>query len=319
MSGLNFNLDEANIFLYILIGAVFLSVLILILAIGLPAIIKRTPKTNIKQVSRYGPSNYVEDESNPSFYTRVGKPLFEKAANLVKKMSAGSIVESTRHNLELAGLLESLGVDGFLGIKLLIPFGFLFLAILVIIFTNLHFALKILIMILIPFTYLLPDLFLKGRISKRREEMRLALSNALDLLTISVEAGMGFNIALAKVAGNIKGPLGEEFEKMLHEIQIGFTRKEAFKNLDKRTDIPDFSAFIIAMIQAEVFGVSIGKVLRVQAAEIRTKRRQRAEEEGAKAPLKLVFPVVLCLFPAILVVILGPAIIRIYDVLLKNM
>jgi tight adherence protein C len=127
---------------------------------------------------------------------------------------------------------------------------------------------------------------------------------------------MGFDIALSKVSGNIKGPLGEEFMRMLHDIQLGFSRREAFQNLNSRTDVPELSSFIVAMTQAEVFGISIGKVLKVQASEMRTRRRQRAEEEGIKAPVKLVFPLILCLFPALLTVILGPAVIRAYDVLI---
>jgi tight adherence protein C len=146
--------------------------------------------------------------------------------------------------------------------------------------------------------------------------IKKALPNALDLLSVSVEAGMGFDIALARVANNVGGPLGEEFKKMLQDLQLGLSRKEAFQNLNKRTDVPELSSFIVAMTQAEIFGISIGKVLKVQASEIRTKRRQRAEEEGVKAPVKLVFPLILCLFPALMTVILGPAIIRVLDALI---
>jgi tight adherence protein C len=171
--------------------------------------------------------------------------------------------------------------------------------------------------IIVPISYFLPDIYINVKRLSRQEEIRVALPNALDLLTISVEAGMGFNIALAKVADNIKGPLGEEFKKMLHEIQIGFSRKEAFRNLDSRTDVPDLNTFIISMIQADVFGISIGRVLRVQASEMRIKRRQRAEENGFKTPVKLVFPVILCLFPSLLTIILGPGVIQIYTQLFK--
>lgn len=143
------------------------------------------------------------------------------------------------------------------------------------------------------------------------------MPNTLDMLTISVEAGMGFDLALSRVASNMKGALRDEFNKMLQEISIGFSRKDAFKNLINRTDVPDLNVFIMAMIQADIFGVSVGNVLRIQASEMRTRRRQEAEERGVKAPVKLVFPLILCIFPTLMTVILGPAIIRIYYTLIE--
>ena len=300
-------------YLYIMIAAVFVAVFVFILALGLPALISKRAKKKITQIDHYGTSGYKGDEEEASFYERVARPFFIKASNIVKKMNPAGIGDSTRKNLELSGLLDTMGIDVFLGLKLLIPIGFLFLSIILVIFIDMHLMFKILLILLVPFTYLIPDIFVKSKIAQRQEEIRLALPNALDLLTISIEAGMGFNIALSKVAGQIKGALGQEFEKMLQDIQVGASRKEAFKNLDRRTDVPDLSTFIVAMTQAEVFGVSVGKVLRVQAVEMRVKRRQRAEEAGAKAPLKLVFPLILCLFPALLTVILGPAAIRIFS------
>ncbi len=304
-------------YIYIIIGTVFISVFVLILAFGLPPVLRKTPRSKISKISQYGKDKGKEVEEIPPISERVFRPFFSRTASVVKRMGAKGIIEETRHKLELAGIEESVGIDEYLALKLLIPFGFVFIIVLEFIFLNIPLWVKLLSLMIIPISYFFPDIFLRSRIQNRQEEIRVTLPNALDLLTISVEAGMGFNIALSRVADNIKGPLGEEFKKMLHEIQIGFSRRDAFKNLDRRTDVPDLSAFIVSMIQADVFGIPIGRVLRVQASEMRTKRRLRAEENGFKAPIKLVFPVLFCLFPSLLTVVIGPGAIQIYDQLFK--
>jgi tight adherence protein C len=304
-------------FLYIGLGLVFICVLLLVISFGLPVFIKKTSRSNISQTAYYGTTPKSKEEI-PSLFDRTLKPFFSRLASILKRMSPSGISEATRHKLELAGVLETLGVDIYLATKVLLPVGFLFLFILLIVFLDIPIILIIVLLALIPLSYFFPDIFLRNKIANRQEEIRIAMPNSLDLLTISIDAGMSFNIALSKVAKNIGGALGYEFNKMLNEIQIGFSRREAFKNLDKRTEVPDLSAFIYAMIQADVFGVSIGKVLRVQASEMRTRRRQRAEENGIKAPVKLVFPTILCLFPALLVVVLGPASIRVWNVLIQG-
>lgn len=304
-------------YLYIIIGAVFVSVFILILSLGLPVVLKKGSKSSISKIVYYGKDAGKKDDVIPSFADRILKPFFSQIAALFKKFSAKEILDETSHKLDLAGILDSVGLDEYLALKLLAPLGFLILVVLEFIFFSIPLLFKLLSFVIVPISYFLPDIFLRVKMLNRQEEIRVSLPNALDLLTISVEAGMGFNIALAKVADNIKGPLGDEFKKMLHEIQIGFSRREAFKNLDKRTDVPDLNTFIISMIQADVFGISIGRVLRVQASEIRTKRRQRAEENGFKTPVKLVFPVIFCLFPSLLTIVLGPGAIQIYTQLFK--
>ena len=306
-------------YIYIIIGSVFLSVFVLILSLGLPVILKKSSRSSISKIAYYGKDAGRKGNEIPSFTDRVMRPFFSKVAAIVKNFSAKEIIEETKHRLDLAGILDTVGIDGYLAIKLLIPFGFLVLIILEFLFINIPLLYKFISLVTIPISYFIPDIFIRARILSRQEDIRVSLPNALDLLTISIEAGMGFNIALAKVSDNIKGPLGEEFKKMLYEIQIGFTRREAFRNLDKRTDVPDLSTFIVSMIQADVFGISIGKVLRVQAEEIRIRRRQRAEENGFKAPVKLIFPVIFCLFPSLLTIIIGPAFIQIYTQLFKNL
>ncbi|MDO8987425.1 MAG: type II secretion system F family protein, partial [Coriobacteriia bacterium] len=136
----------------------------------------------------------------------------------------------------------------------------------------------------------------------------------LDMLTISVEAGLGFDQAMAKLVRNTTGPLSEEFGRVLQEVQAGVKRTDAMRRLAQRTEVPELNGFIMAIVQADVFGISVSGVLRSQATEMRIKRRQYAEEAAQKAPVKLVFPLVICILPATLIVILGPAIISFVQV-----
>lgn len=159
--------------------------------------------------------------------------------------------------------------------------------------------------------FYLPDIWLRTRISARQLEIRRTLPDMLDMLTISVEAGMGFDAAVARITGSRSGALSEEFAHMLQEIQSGLARREAMRNLAERTQVPELNTFIMSMVQADVFGVSISKVLRTQSRDMRIKRRQFAEEMAQKAPVKIVFPLVLCILPATLIVIAGPAILGI--------
>lgn len=156
-----------------------------------------------------------------------------------------------------------------------------------------------------------PDAWLSRLIEMRKKEISRSLPDILDMLTISVEAGLGFDSAVSKVVKNFKGSLAQEFFRWLREVQLGRSRKEAWKDLTERINVPDVNSFVLAILQADVFGVSIGKVLRVQSEEMRVKRRQRAEEIAMKTPVKVVFPLVLCIFPALIIVILGPAGIKI--------
>jgi tight adherence protein C len=304
-------------FLYVVMGTVFLFVVIFIIFLGTPAFQKKDKKSAIKRIAFYSTVTKKETGEIPSFFERAMVPFLRKIASLVKRISPKGVVEANKRRLELSGSKEEFGVDIYLAVKLLFPVAFLFLLIILIIFFNLTFLGRILLLALIPISYFLPDLFVRGRIARRQKEIRKALPNALDLLSVSVEAGMGFDLALSKVSSNVSGPLGDEFNRMLKDIQLGLSRKEAFQELNKRTDVPELSTFIVAMTQADIFGIPISKVLKIQASEMRIKRRQIAEEAGIRAPVLLVFPLILCLFPALMTVILGPAAIRIYHTVIE--
>jgi tight adherence protein C len=158
-----------------------------------------------------------------------------------------------------------------------------------------------------------PSAILNSRIDSRRKAMEKELPDVIDLLVISVEAGLGFDAALGRVVQNVPGEISREFSRTLQETRVGVSRTDALRNLTERTDVDDLNTFVLALIQADQFGVSIARVLRVQAEEMRIRRRQRAQERAFKAPVKLVFPLVLFIFPALFVVILGPAAINIVD------
>ena len=163
---------------------------------------------------------------------------------------------------------------------------------------------------------IVPDLWLRSKVSSRKHQIVRDLPDILDMLTISVEAGMGFDAALAKLVKNTKGPLSEEFARALQEIQAGATRREALRATADRADVPELTSFVASIVQADMFGVSIAQVLRAQSGEIRLRRRQRAEEQAQRAPVKMVFPLIVCILPCTMIVILGPAAIRIATVLL---
>ncbi|WP_328525491.1 type II secretion system F family protein [Kribbella sp. NBC_00359] len=162
--------------------------------------------------------------------------------------------------------------------------------------------------------FFLPDVLLYNTGIKRQEKIQKALPDALDLLTVCVEAGLGFDAALAQVARNTTGPLAAEFSRVLQEIQIGKSRSQALRAMTDRTTVPGLRSFVSALVQAGELGITIADVLREQAKEMRLRRRQRAEEKAQKVPVKILFPLVFCLFPSMFVVIIGPGVISIIHV-----
>ncbi len=157
------------------------------------------------------------------------------------------------------------------------------------------------------FAYFVPDILIRNNAQKRRQAMKLALPNVLDQMLISVQAGLGFEAAMARAAENGKGPLSDELIRTLQDIQVGRSRKDAYLAFAGRADVPDVRSFIRSVVQADEYGIAIAKVLKAQAQEMRLKRRQRAEEHAMKIPVKILFPLIVCIFPALLVIVLGPA------------
>lgn len=271
---------------------------------------------NLKQAKEI--VSITEEELTRSLLDRVFLPAIQNLATVAKKLTPTGVSESLQHKLELAGSPRNLDVDRLLALKMICLFSGCILAIIYFAYERNLLSLYGGI-IFASLCFFIPDIWLNHKIQIRQKNIVLMLPDTLDLLTISVEAGLGFDSALSKVIKNTKGPLAEEFFRMLQEIRLGTSRREAFKKLSERTNVPELQGFILAMLQADIFGISIAKVLRVQAQEMRIKRRQKAEENAMKAPVKMVFPLILCIFPALLVIVLGPAVIKIYTAFMQNL
>ena len=248
----------------------------------------------------------------PPFSDRVIVPMLRRFTSFGRRLTPGGRTDQIRHKLELAGSPPRWDTDRVLAFKAL---GLLVGGTFGVIVGLALFRSVLPVLAIGPVLGLLgyyaPDLALYQMAYNRTEQIQRTLPDALDLLTISVEAGLGFDAALAQVARNTKGPLADEFFRVLQEMQIGLGRTDAFRALTERTNVPDLRNFVTAMIQADVFGIPIANVLRVQAREMRIKRTQRAEERAQKVPVKILFPLIFCIMPALFVVVIGPAAITI--------
>jgi tight adherence protein C len=158
-----------------------------------------------------------------------------------------------------------------------------------------------------------PNLYLYQKVYDRSNRMRRDLPDAIDLMTISVESGLAFDAAVQQVARNTEGPLADEFSRVLREMQIGQGRAQALRGLAERTEVDDLKSFVTSMVQADSFGIPIANVLRIQSSEMRTKRRQRAEEKAQKVPVKITIPLIFCILPTLFIAVMGPAVIHIMD------
>jgi tight adherence protein C len=293
----------------ILIGAVAFGAAIVLLVFGLLA--AKPKQTGVAGALTSIERHYRHRAVVPADGTESGEPtrLPGWARNLAIRLSPASMVSGLQGQLDLAGNPRNLTADRILALKGL---GLLAGAALGVLFGIHSPALAILYAAIgAVLVFFLPDLLLYNTGIKRQERILADLPDALDMLTVCVEAGLGFDAALAQVARNTKGPLAEEFARALQEMQIGLSRAQALRGLSERTTVVELRAFVSALVQASELGIPVARVLREQTAEMRIKRRQRAEEKAQKVPVKIMFPVVTCLFPALLVIIIGPGVISI--------
>jgi tight adherence protein C len=249
---------------------------------------------------------------------RLVKPLYNTALTVARRFTPAGAREAIRRKLVMAGSPFGWDPDRVLVAKVACLTGGTVLGLLFLAVFSFAWPLRVLGFLAISLLgYWLPNIVLTNAVQRRQAEIRSALADSIDLLTICVEAGLGFDAAMAHVSKNTTGPLADEFYRTLQEVQLGRSRNEAMRNLADRSNVPELRAFVLAMVQADIFGVSVANVLRVQAKDMRIKRRQLAEERAMKVPIKVLFPVLFCIFPALFVVILGPAIMRIADVFAK--
>jgi len=287
--------------------AIGLSIVLIFIGISMPR-----PADQIQErLVEYGgrPLPLEEIELSQPFSERIIKPLIRGMANLVLRLAPSRNMEALQRKLEMAGRpnnwspAEFMGVRGLAGI-LLGVMGFMLMTL-----AKADIGPKMMIgLAMAGLGYYLPTAWLGSKIKQRQHNIIKALPDALDLLTISVEAGLGFDAALAKVTEKWDNELTREFMRVIAEMRVGKKRRDALRDMAARVDIPDVTTFVAAIVQAEQLGVSIAKVLRIQSEQMRIKRRQRAEELARKAPLKMMFPLVFLIFPAIWIVLMGPAI-----------
>jgi tight adherence protein C len=262
------------------------------------------------------PQSLEEIEMSLSFRDRVLVPMLKRVAEITTRLTPSKQIEDTRILLEKAGLAGQIEPTVFIAVRIFAIIGFGLLSFLLFFVVTDTFgptmsAIMTIGGIVIGGTF--PTLFVRSRISKRQTEVIKALPDALDLLVICVEAGLGFDQGMGKVFEKWENDLALAFGRVLREIQLGKARREALKDMADRMDVPDVTSFVAAIIQAESMGVSMAQILRVQADQMRVKRRQRAQEKAQAAPVKMMIPMVLLIFPSLWIVLLGPALIGVWE------
>ncbi len=277
---------------------------------------------NIRKSSKIGISerlNYIryqtedsttEDELSTSFKERIIKPVLEGVGKAVLRLAPKEMIAGMENKIIMAGKPYNWGVKNWLGIQAFMILG---LPVLILLF-YIQFRMDVSKLILIIFASVLigmlfPNMMLNGKIRKRQSEVIKSMPDIMDLLTVSVEAGLTFDSALSKVVEKMPGSLAREFETVLQEIKVGKTKKEALYQMADRIGVQDLRSFVSAVVQADQLGVSLGRVLRLQSEQIRQNRKQRISEKAMKAPIKMLIPMVVFIFPTIFIVLLGPVVI----------
>jgi len=246
--------------------------------------------------------------------SRVVMPGVKKIGKGVQRLTPFDMADRINTKLVLAGSPEGWDAERVVALKIIGGIGGLVGGLLLMGMLPISPMFKLVGIILFTLIgYVIPSTQVNAMAAKRQRLMQKQLADVMDLLTISVEAGLGFDQALSQVVKNVPGPLAEEMSRLLQEIQIGVGRGDAFRHLGERTNVPELEGFVLSMIQADLFGVSIANVLRAQSKELRVKRRQRAEEIAQKIPVKLLFPMIFMVLPALFIIVLGPGAIQIYN------
>jgi tight adherence protein C len=302
--------------LVLLIGlaAIFLAIVILLTTIGTMTSERQAVNRSLAAVRAMDSApDHMKAELDQPFGARVVAPTMGRLTNIGRRFTASEQTDRIKRKLDLAGNPPNWNVDRVIAFKVLGLFAGLILGLLLGALIGGFLPSLASAVGLALLGFYAPNLVLYQAAYNRSDQIRKDLPDALDLLTISVEAGLAFDAAVSQVARNTTGPLADEFFRVLQEMQIGMGRTEAMRALGDRTDVEELQGFVTAMVQADAFGIPIANVLRVQAREMRIKRSQRAEEQAQKVPVKILFPLIFCILPTLFIVVLGPAAINIYD------
>ena len=273
-------------------------------AVTLPA---RERRSSVGRAATYGKTRAPLGERQLPFKQRVLTPMGDRLAGFTLKLHPKTTIDGVSTRLLAAGLGRTISPTTFLALKSTFAIGGLALGALFGGAVAGAGGVLLLAIAAAGLGFIAPDFVVSSKARSRRDRIRAELPDALDLMAVSVEAGMGFDGAISKLTEHMHGPLADEFGLTLGEIRIGESRQDALKKLADRTDTPELSSFVRSIIQADQLGISLGRILRVQATDSRLKRQAAAEEKAMKAPIKMLFPTVLFIFPAMFLVILGPA------------
>lgn len=269
-------------------------------------------KSRLEEVSNNQEYNEVSERKKKSFYEKLIKENSEKIGNKLAAITPKRYVDELDKKLHRAGIYPKVSREKWMFMKFMASF-LLMVAILTLVIMYFDYGVSTLIVVAVSVLIIiniLNYLTLSNKITTRKREIQKELPDTIDLITVSVEAGLSFDSAVSRFANTTDSDLSDEFKIMLKEINLGVNRKRALKNIIDRCDVDDLSAFIGSIIQANELGVSITNLLRVQSKIIREKRKQRAREKSMKAPIKLLFPLLFFIFPLIFVIILGPTVIK---------
>ena len=263
--------------------------------------------------AREEPSTIEDIELSLPITDRIVVPILRKLSEIVTRLTPQSMLENTSHRLELAGSPGNISAAEFWVIRGVTTVG---LGLLIYFFLGRYgdtsSGRRVLYTFIVAVMgFWLPSMYLSSTIHRRQEAIIKKFPDALDLMSICVDAGLPFDGAMARVHEKWDDPLAEEFGRVIYEVQLGKSRRQALRDMSARMDVNDVSSFVAAILQAEHLGVSIGKVLRIQSEQMRIRRRQRAEEKAHQAPIKMLFPLVFLVFPSMFLVLLGPAVLQI--------
>jgi tight adherence protein C len=304
------------IILVVILGVISTAVVLVLAGIRKSRTQESDPLAErLAEYSQRGETVSLEQlELSQPFSERVVLPIMRRLGELSSRFTPQNVVEQTRIRLELAGNPGRMDASTFMVLHFVAAGVFGGLVFLISLFSQ-TFTLPIKLALVLAFIiigYFFPDLWLRSKINSRQKQVRKAMPDALDLLTICVEAGLGFDAAMSKVNEKWDNELSLAFGRVIREIQLGKLRRDALRDMSDRLGLPEMTSFVAAVIQSEMLGVSMAKVLRIQSDQMRLKRRQHAEEEAHKAPIKMIFPMGLFIFPALMIVLLTPAGFRLY-------